>query len=35
MHPRDFFTSPQGGRSSYLKNRAVRSNLCSASTNFP
>nr|CAH7714803.1 unnamed protein product [Callosobruchus chinensis] len=24
MHPQDFFISPQGGRSSYVKNRAVR-----------
>nr|CAH7760286.1 unnamed protein product [Callosobruchus chinensis] len=28
MHPRNFFFSPQGDRSSYIKNRAVRPHLC-------
>nr|CAH7739015.1 unnamed protein product [Callosobruchus chinensis] len=23
MHPRNFFFSPQGGRSSYIKNRTI------------
>nr|CAH7730589.1 unnamed protein product [Callosobruchus chinensis] len=27
MHPRNFFYSPQGGRSSYIKNRTIRSHL--------
>nr|CAH7729847.1 unnamed protein product [Callosobruchus chinensis] len=27
MHPRNFF-SPQGGRSSFIKNRTVRPYLC-------
>nr|CAH7713654.1 unnamed protein product [Callosobruchus chinensis] len=27
MYPRSFF-SPQGGRSSYIRNRAVRPHLC-------
>nr|CAH7732958.1 unnamed protein product [Callosobruchus chinensis] len=27
MYPRKFF-SPQGGRSSYINNRAVRPHLC-------
>nr|CAH7767166.1 unnamed protein product [Callosobruchus chinensis] len=27
MQPRDFFISPQGGRSSYIKNRAVQPHL--------
>nr|CAH7734746.1 unnamed protein product [Callosobruchus chinensis] len=26
MHPRNFF-SPQGGRSSYIKNRTIRPHL--------
>nr|CAH7766835.1 unnamed protein product [Callosobruchus chinensis] len=28
MHPRNFFFSPQGGRSSYIKNRTIRPHLC-------
>nr|CAH7737637.1 unnamed protein product [Callosobruchus chinensis] len=24
MHPRNFFFSPQGGRSSHIKNRTIR-----------
>nr|CAH7742435.1 unnamed protein product [Callosobruchus chinensis] len=28
MHPRNFFFSPQGDRSSYTKNRVVRPHLC-------
>nr|CAH7724527.1 unnamed protein product [Callosobruchus chinensis] len=27
MHPRNFF-SPQGDRSSYIKNRTIRPHLC-------
>nr|CAH7743669.1 unnamed protein product [Callosobruchus chinensis] len=27
MHTRNFFFSPQGGRSSYIKNRTVRPHL--------
>nr|CAH7733646.1 unnamed protein product [Callosobruchus chinensis] len=27
MHPRNFF-SPQGGRSSYIRNRTIRPHLC-------
>nr|CAH7727908.1 unnamed protein product [Callosobruchus chinensis] len=27
MHPRNFFFSPKGGHSSYIKNRMIRSNL--------
>nr|CAH7718945.1 unnamed protein product [Callosobruchus chinensis] len=27
MHPRNFFFSPQGDRSSYIKNRPIRSHL--------
>nr|CAH7751515.1 unnamed protein product [Callosobruchus chinensis] len=29
MHPRNVFFSPQGGRSSYIKNRTIRPHLCS------
>nr|CAH7714378.1 unnamed protein product [Callosobruchus chinensis] len=28
MLPRNFFFSPQGGRSSYIKNQAVRPHIC-------
>nr|CAH7725926.1 unnamed protein product [Callosobruchus chinensis] len=28
MHPRNFFFSPQGGRSSHIKNRTIRLHLC-------
>nr|CAH7756228.1 unnamed protein product [Callosobruchus chinensis] len=28
MHPRHFFFSPQGGRSSNIKNRTIRPHLC-------
>nr|CAH7755535.1 unnamed protein product [Callosobruchus chinensis] len=28
MHTRNFFFSPQGGRSSYIKNRTIRPHLC-------
>nr|CAH7738109.1 unnamed protein product [Callosobruchus chinensis] len=27
MHPRNILFSPQGGRSSYIKNRAIRPHL--------
>nr|CAH7722743.1 unnamed protein product [Callosobruchus chinensis] len=27
MHTRNFFFSPQGGRSSYIKNRTIRPHL--------
>nr|CAH7749701.1 unnamed protein product [Callosobruchus chinensis] len=27
MHPRNIFFSPQGGRSSYIKNRTIRLHL--------
>nr|CAH7759303.1 unnamed protein product [Callosobruchus chinensis] len=27
MHTRNFLFSPQGGRSSYIKNRTIRSHL--------
>nr|CAH7760284.1 unnamed protein product [Callosobruchus chinensis] len=27
MHKRNFFFSPQGGRSSYIKNRTIRPHL--------
>nr|CAH7719443.1 unnamed protein product [Callosobruchus chinensis] len=29
MHTRNFFFSPQGGRSSYTKNRTIRPHLYS------
>nr|CAH7746562.1 unnamed protein product [Callosobruchus chinensis] len=28
MHPRNLFFSPQGGRSSYIKNRTIQQRLC-------
>nr|CAH7738736.1 unnamed protein product [Callosobruchus chinensis] len=28
MHPRNFFFSPQGARSSYINNRTIRPHLC-------
>nr|CAH7756654.1 unnamed protein product [Callosobruchus chinensis] len=28
MHTRNFFFSPQGGRSSYIKNPTIRPHLC-------
>nr|CAH7763515.1 unnamed protein product [Callosobruchus chinensis] len=28
MHPRKFFFTHQGGRSSYIKNRTIRLHLC-------
>nr|CAH7734155.1 unnamed protein product [Callosobruchus chinensis] len=28
MHPPYFFFSPQGGRSSYIKNQTIRPHLC-------
>nr|CAH7761008.1 unnamed protein product [Callosobruchus chinensis] len=28
MHTRNFLFSPQGGRSSYIKNRTIRPHLC-------